>query len=156
MRSWAPCNSLHYLTPNQGVKSLAATIEAKSSCYTPRAMSTQPRISPSALSEVQAAFNAYRDAVEKSNIQDGFKWAYLDRADKFMRWLIHDFVPRPRTVTYIGPPEKRTQALTDFAARCVKSVKIELMCDGLSDAQALERIIAVAQEMLSKYRAAAK
>jgi hypothetical protein len=61
-----------------------------------RAMPIQTRISPSALSEVQAAFNAYCDAVEKSNLTDNSKATYVDRANNFMRWLRYDFDPGSR------------------------------------------------------------
>ena len=52
-----------------------------------------PKISESALREVQAAFERYKDEVETSKLQPDSKDTYLGRTEQFVRWLNDDFTP---------------------------------------------------------------
>lgn len=52
-----------------------------------------PKISPEALQEVRQALRAYEDAVEATNLASASKTIYIDRADRFVRWLDDDFEP---------------------------------------------------------------
>lgn len=55
-------------------------------------------VSKSTLSEVEAALNLYRCEIEAlESMKDNTKKTYIDRADKFVRWLKGDFVPGCRT-----------------------------------------------------------
>ena len=52
-----------------------------------------PRISKSALKEVQGALEEYRQEVEDTNLAQRTKDTYLRHADTFVRWLDYDFEP---------------------------------------------------------------
>lgn len=54
------------------------------------------RISPSALSEVQNALEDYRQAVKNADLSSSTEDTYIDRADKFVRWLDGRFEPGER------------------------------------------------------------
>jgi hypothetical protein len=59
-----------------------------------------PQLSPSALTEVQAALKAYYDAVETSELSQSSQATYIDMANNFVRWLSGDFNPGSRKEPY--------------------------------------------------------
>jgi hypothetical protein len=63
-------------------------------------MPNQSRISPAALSEIEAAFKVYCLAVEKSELSLSSQATYVDTVNAFMRWLRFDFEPGSRVAPY--------------------------------------------------------
>jgi hypothetical protein len=72
-------------------------------------MPTQARISPSAMSEIEAAFKVYCSAVESSDLTFSSQSTYVDRAYNFLRRLKYDFDPGSRLAPY--SPVKRKKDL---------------------------------------------
>jgi len=52
-----------------------------------------PRISSSALAEVEAALGDYVKEVLRAGLGEFATNMYVDKADYFVRWLKHDFQP---------------------------------------------------------------
>jgi hypothetical protein len=71
-----------------------------------RAMPIQTRISPSAMSELQAALKAYCEAVENSDLSFSSHATYVDMVNTFVRWLRFDFEPGSRIAPYSLKREK--------------------------------------------------
>jgi hypothetical protein len=61
---------------------------------------TKPRITPTALTEVQAALKAYCTAVETSDLSQASQGIYMDMAENFVRWMKGDFNPGSRKAPY--------------------------------------------------------
>jgi hypothetical protein len=60
-------------------------------------MSTpEPRISPKALTEIEAALRDYSREVIDAGLGEMATNLYIDKADYFVRWLKRDFVPGMR------------------------------------------------------------
>ncbi len=58
------------------------------------------RISPSAMSEVQAALNDYWDELDASDLSEASKGIYMANADNFVRWMRNDFTPGSRNTPW--------------------------------------------------------
>lgn len=63
------------------------------------------RISPSAFGEVKHALETYKQAVESTDLASETQETYIDRADKFVRWLDGRFEP--------GEKKKRLRHVSD-------------------------------------------
>ena len=51
------------------------------------------KISQSALAEIRAALEAYKDEVMATPLADSSKRTYIPHAENFVRWLDEDFEP---------------------------------------------------------------
>ena len=56
----------------------------------------EPRISPTALAEVEAALRDYSREVLHAGLGEFATNMYIDKADYFVRWLKRDFEPGSR------------------------------------------------------------
>jgi hypothetical protein len=56
----------------------------------------EPRISPTALAEVEAALRDYAKEVLRAKLGEMASNMYVDHADLFVRWLKRDFEPGSR------------------------------------------------------------
>jgi hypothetical protein len=60
-------------------------------------MSTkEPRVSPQALAEIEAALRDYSREVIEAGLSEMATNLYIDKADYFVRWLKGDFAPGMR------------------------------------------------------------
>lgn len=58
----------------------------------------QPRISSTALAEVERALRDYSTEVLRAGLGDFATNTYIDKADQFVRWLKRDFEPGSRVI----------------------------------------------------------
>ena len=66
-------------------------------CYVFALMTAkEPRISPAALTEVEAALRNYAREVLRAELGEMSTNMYIDKADYFVRWLKRDFEPGSR------------------------------------------------------------
>ena len=70
----------------------------------------QPRISPDALAEVEAALREYSKEVLRVGLGEFATNMYIDKADYFVRWLKRDFEPGSRGASNQRRPEPQRKA----------------------------------------------
>jgi hypothetical protein len=73
-------------------------------------MGSGTNISPTTLSEVQAAFREYCSIIERSDLSPHSQATYIDMAGNFVRWMRGDFNPGSRLAPYVKPKKSESAA----------------------------------------------